>query len=1139
MNDSAKTKSALLEEVRALRQRTAELEGSQRRFAFLAEASSILAASLDYATTLRSIAQLAVPRVADWCTVDLVTADGSLERLAVAHVDPEKVSWAYELQRRYPPDPNSTTGIYRVLRTRKTEFYANITDDMLAATARDQAQLHMLRTVGFTSAIIVPLVAREQTLGAITFVSAESGRHYGLEDLALAEAFASRAAVEIDNARLYQEVNEQREWLRVSLASIGDAVIITNPQGQITFMNTVAEGLTGWTGGTAIGAELHSVFQIIDEITRAPIAHIVDTVIREGVVIGLGNDTLLITHDGAEIPIDDSAAPIRNDRAAIIGVVLIFRDVTERRRAAARLRESRDQIAAILRGVDDGITVQDPTGRLIYANDTAAQLCGYPSAEALLQTPLADLMRRFTLMDEKGEPFPPNQLPGRLVLEGQPAPAQVMRFRALASGEERWSIVKATPVNNDQGQITFAINTFHDITFIKQAEAALREQRELLAVTLSSIGDAVITTDVRGAISFMNPVAEALTGWTSAQAQGLDLTAVFQIINEQTRQPVESPAMRVLRDGVVVGLANHTILIARDGSEHPIDDSGAPIRNADDQMIGVVLVFRDITERKQAEDTLRASEARYRTLVEVIPQITWILAPDGTMNYMNQRWEEYTGQPGEIIQSMGWMQMLHPDDRAHVAATRASGIEAGEAYELEVRMRRFDGNYRWHLVRVAPVQDHGRILAWTGTATDIHDLKQAEESQRFLAEASNMLVESLDYETTLQNVAQLAVPSIADWCAIHLLEADGAIRRLAVAHVDSKRAELAYQRPARYPLSPEARHIVPHVLRSGQPELYAEVSDGLLAEAARNAEHLALLRALGVQSYMCVPLRVNQRTLGTITLALADSQRRYSSSDLALAEDLARRAALAVENARLYRAAQDAIRLRDQFLSIASHELKTPLTTLLGNAQMLQRRAIREGTSTERDQRALRVIAEQASRLNRMIAALLDISRIETGQLSIERKRFDLCELARRVVEEVQPSLHQHSLECHDHGQALIVDGDELRLEQVLQNLLQNAIKYSPAGGPIAVRVEQREQMACMSVTDRGIGIPASELPNLFQRFYRAGNVDEQHISGLGVGLYVVKEIAALHNGTVTVTSQEGQGSTFSICLPLAADSQE
>jgi PAS domain S-box-containing protein len=1136
MKDSAKTKSALLEEVRALRQRAAELEGSQRRFAFLAEASSILAASLDYTTTLRSVARLAVPRVADWCTVDLVATDGSLERLAVEHVDPEKVRWAYELQRRYPPDPTAATGVFTVLRTGKAEFYADITDDMLVAAAPDPAQLHMLRTVGFTSAIVVPLVARERPLGVITFVSAESGRHYGPDDLALAEAFASRAAVEIDNARLYHEINDQREWLRVSLASIGDAVITTNTQGQITFMNRVAEALTGWSQASAIGAELHSIFQIIDEATRQPIEHAAARVIREGAVIGLGNDTLLITRDGAEIPIDDSAAPIRNDRGTMIGVVLIFRDVTERKRAEVALRESRDQLAAILRGVDDGITVQDSSGRLIYANDTAAQLCGYASAEALLQTPLADVMRRFTIMDEGGKPFPLDQLPGRLALQGLPATAQVMRFHVLASGEERWSIVKATPVNDQRGQVAFAINTFHDITAIKQAEAALREQRELLAVTLSSIGDAVIATDARGAISFINPVAEALTGWTSVQARGLDLAVVFQIINEQTRRPVENPAIRVLREGVVVGLANHTILVARDGSEHPIDDSGAPIRNADGQLVGVVLVFRDITERKRAEDTLRASEARYRTLIEVIPQITWTLTPDGTMNYMNQRWREYSGQPHEALLGTGWMQVVHPDDRARVGARRASAIEAGEAYEQEVRMRRSDETYRWHLVRVVPVRDHGRILTWIGTATDINDLKRAEEGQRFLAEASSLLTASLDYETTLQHVAQLAVPSIADWCAVHILEPDEVIRRLALAHVDPRRAELARERPARYPLDPEARYIVPQVLRSGQPELYSQVTDALLADAARNAEHLTFLRTLGIRSYMCVPLRVNERTLGTLTMALADTERYYGPLDLALAENVAHRAALAVENARLYRAAQDAIRLRDQFLSIASHELKTPLTTLLGNAQMLQRRTAREGTYAERDQRAVRVISEQASRLNRMIAALLDISRIESGQLSIERKRFDLCALARRVVEEVQPSLDQHSLECHDQGQPLMVDGDELRLEQVLQNLLQNAIKYSPTGGPIAVRVERREQMACMSVTDRGIGIPEAELPNLFQRFYRAGNVDEQHISGLGVGLYVVKEIAALHGGTVTVSSSEGLGSTFTICLPLLAD---
>ncbi len=227
------------------------------------------------------------------------------------------------------------------------------------------------------------------------------------------------------------------------------------------------------------------------------------------------------------------------------------------------------------------------------------------------------------------------------------------------------------------------------------------------------------------------------------------------------------------------------------------------------------------------------------------------------------------------------------------------------------------------------------------------------------------------------------------------------------------------------------------------------------------------------------------------------------------------------------------MRLRDQFLSIASHELKTPLTTLLGNAQLLQRRARRAGDFEERHLRTIDLIADQASRLNKMIAGLLDISRIEAGHLSIERAALDLGALARRVVEEVRPTLDRHTIECMAPNQPLVVEGDELRLEQVLQNLIGNAIKYSPQGGPVVVRVARRGTMACVDVIDQGIGIPVIALPQLFRRFYRASNVDAQHISGMGVGLYVVKEIIALHGGEVTVASQEGQGSTFSCYLPL------
>lgn len=227
------------------------------------------------------------------------------------------------------------------------------------------------------------------------------------------------------------------------------------------------------------------------------------------------------------------------------------------------------------------------------------------------------------------------------------------------------------------------------------------------------------------------------------------------------------------------------------------------------------------------------------------------------------------------------------------------------------------------------------------------------------------------------------------------------------------------------------------------------------------------------------------------------------------------------------------MRVRDQFLSVASHELKTPLTLLLGNVQLLRRRTRDAVNLTERDYRSLNVIETQVSRLNTLINALLDISRIQSGQLSIEALSLDLCALARRVVEEVQPTLSaQHTIVCEAEDEPLYINGDGVRLEQVLHNLIGNAIKYSPQGGFVRVQVEQRNDRVCLIVRDQGIGIPQSALPHLFQRFFRAANADQHQISGLGVGLYVVKKIVALHGGTVTVASNEGRGSVFTISLP-------
>jgi signal transduction histidine kinase len=292
---------------------------------------------------------------------------------------------------------------------------------------------------------------------------------------------------------------------------------------------------------------------------------------------------------------------------------------------------------------------------------------------------------------------------------------------------------------------------------------------------------------------------------------------------------------------------------------------------------------------------------------------------------------------------------------------------------------------------------------------------------------------------------------------------------------------------------------------------------------------------MGFRSAMLVPLHIGERILGIIILATGESGRYYDAADLVLAEDLAQRAALAVENARLYEGAQNAIRVRDAFLSIAAHELKTPVTGIMGYAQLLQRRA--EQGEGQHNARAAQVIVEQAKRLSKLVGSLLEVSRLETGQFTLDFRPLDLCVLVRRVADEVSmmfPPGSPHVLTCECPEGAVIVEGDALRLEQVLQNLVQNAIKYSPQGGAINVQVEKHGDQAVIAVSDRGLGIPRDAQANLFQRFYRAGNVRGDSISGMGIGLYVVREIVSRHDGTVEVESTEGVGSTFIVRLPMA-----
>jgi PAS domain S-box-containing protein len=401
-----------------------------------------------------------------------------------------------------------------------------------------------------------------------------------------------------ERKRAEAELAKARHLVSTTVASIGDAVIVTDDKGNITFLNAEAERLTGWKISEANGRPLAKVFHIINEKTRQAAENPVEKVFRTGKVTGLANHTLLISKDGRETPIDDSAAPIRELDSPLFGVVLVFRDVTEQRKAQL----AAERLGAIIEHSGDAIFTKNLNGVIQTWNSSAERLFGYRAEEIV--------GKHITVL------FPPDRLNeedhiiGRL-RQGQPI-ERLQTIRVAKGGRQIPVAVSVSPLKDADGEIIGASKIVHDISDIVAAREALVQEKELLATTLASIGDAVIVTDAQGRITFVNAEAERLTKWSNTDAAGQPLPKVFRITNEKTRAPVENPVEKVLRLGTVVGLANHTVLIAKDGTETPIDDSAAPIRKPDGPLFGVVLVFRDFTEKKQAEQALRQAQEELR-----------------------------------------------------------------------------------------------------------------------------------------------------------------------------------------------------------------------------------------------------------------------------------------------------------------------------------------------------------------------------------------------------------------------------------------------------------------------------------------------------------------------------------------------
>jgi PAS domain S-box-containing protein len=998
--------------------------------------------------------------------------------------------------------------------------------------------------------------------------------------------------------QVQEALQKSEERFRALFESASEAVVIVNEAGEIVLVNSRAESTFGYSRAELLGrpvevllpGELHAIH------ARHRRAYLSSPHTRP---MGAGLELVGRRQDGHEFPVEVSLSHVETSEGPLI--MALINDITERRRAERAIGESREQFEIILRSVAEGITAQDASGALIFANDAAARLIGFPSAEALLGTPVAEIMQRYEVLDEDGRPVPLTELPGRRALRGEDPPPLVLRFRPRGGGgEHRYSVVDATPVFDDRGRVRFAINVFHDVTERRRAELErarlieeLERQRQRLNNLVANVPGVVWETHgPAGAqrVTYVSEYAEQLLGYSREEwtrTPNFWLSIVHP--DDRTRVLGETDAIADAGRGTI-----QFRWLTREGQPLWVETQAVAVRGDDGQVVGLRGVTLDISARKRAELERLQLANHLSLLLESTGEGIYGVDRLGMCTFINSAAARMVGyEPSELI-GVNLHHTIHHsygDGRPYpeVACPVTRTVSQGDGFRGEEHLWRRDGSAFPVDYSSYPLRVGGRIEGAVVIFTDNSERQRAEreraellERERaarldaeaaqqrlsFLAEASTVLGSSLDYETTLANVASLAVPYIADWCAVYLSEEDGVLRvlrELAIAHVDPARADWAREMQQRYPLDPHAPYGPPAVVRTGVPELVPEITNAMLAESAQDEEHLALLERVGFRSYMCVPLRAHGRVLGAISFIAAESGRRLGGPDLVLAESLAQRAAVAVENARLYQGAQEAVRVREQFLSIASHELRTPVTVIQGYTQGLARLVRRQlaeapnGDSGEPESLALprrrltdnlQKMEEAIRRLTTLIDELLDVGRfLQKRRLAITPQRMELVALIHGVIDGVRVRLRSGQYPANIALQLDVPetpvwgDWDPGRLEQVLVNLIDNAIKYSPAGGEVRVSLAveageaaPEQRWAHLSVRDEGIGIALDQQVQLFQPFVRAANASARNFPGLGLGLAISKEIVEHHGGRIWVESAGlNTGSTFHVALPDAS----
>ena len=689
-------------------------------------------------------------------------------------------------------------------------------------------------------------------------------------------------------------------------------------------------------------------------------------------------------------------------------------------------------------------------------------------------------------------------------LAGEVVSADSDRFER-EDGAVQWVRWEVRPWRDATDAVGGIVIFTEDITERKLAEDALYQSREWFRTTLGSIGDAVIATDASGCISYLNPIAEALTGRSTEDALGLPSGSVFRIINELDGRPAENIVDRVLREGRMVELANHTALISRDGRVIPIEDSAAPITDGSGEIVGVVIVFHDVTEKRRALDRLSESEERFRVMANAIPQLAWIAEADGYIFWYNQRWYDYTGAKPEEMEGWGWQSVHAPETLPDVMERWQDSISTGKPFEMVFPLRSADGEFREFLTCAMPVKNtNGDIIRWCGTNTDITERRQIEEGRARLA----AIVESSDdaiIGKTLDGV-------ITSW---------------------NRGAEVIYGYSAEEIVGRSISVLSPPDRPDEEPAIRRRIISG------GDFKHHETLRRRKDGRNIHVSLTVSAirdasgKIMGASTIARDITERKLLEGELRQSRDeLERRvrertAELGATVARLELINQE---LRE-FAHVASHDLQEPLRKIQTFCDMAGKRCGSALDPTAREY--LDRVTRSAERMRQLLHDLLQYSSVATR--SEPFKVVELGEIVREAADVFEERIRNAGVRVEIEEMPQI-EADETQLLRLFLNLIGNALKFRSEESPrivIHAKPDGRKHWD-IYVIDNGIGFEQQFAERIFKPFQRLHKRNEYE--GTGMGLAICRKIAERHGGSIRAESEEGKGATFIIRLPVMQD---